>query len=78
MSKMSESYLNKLVVVRNATGDIRGIGICISYTDRPTIGVNLSDGTQIDWIADLCAVYDIGEDAVDLLHKALKPQVENT
>lgn len=68
---MSEKYLNKLVTIRDAQGGLVGIGHCISYTDEPTIGVNLADGSQVHWIADLCDVSDLKEDAVEALAMAV-------
>lgn len=62
-----DEYLGKLVVVKWATGEFHSVGVCISYTDRPTIGVELPDGSQMNWIADLCEVKDIGQEAAESL-----------
>lgn len=54
-------YLGKKVVVKTAQGDIVGVGECVCGTTAPTLGINLPDGRQIHWRADLCEI--TGEEA---------------
>ena len=64
---IQDQYLGKYVAIRTAQGDLVDVGQCISYTDRPTIGVNTLDGKQVDWIADLCEVLPLKDDVVEAL-----------
>jgi hypothetical protein len=43
------------VVAQLATdGSPHAFGRVVSYTDRPTYQIELADGRQISWVADLC------------------------
>ena len=47
--------LEKRVFVRWGTGEPRGFGTVVGYTDQPTYTVNMDSGGQIHWIAALCS-----------------------
>lgn len=60
----SRKYMHKLVVGRDGAGGINFVGKVISYTNRPTVTVQLIDGTRVTWPADQCQVSELTVEAV--------------
>ncbi len=58
-TKGSEKFLGKIVVGRTALGEVQFVGQCVSFTDAPTVTVNLPDGSQAHWHAELCEVIEL-------------------
>jgi hypothetical protein len=60
-------YIGKLLVGKTAQGTVKFVGVCVSYTDRPTIKVRCPDGSEESWILDLCEIVEISKEALDKL-----------
>jgi hypothetical protein len=58
--------LRSFVVLQTAQGTKHAFGRVVSYTDAPTFTIELGDGRQISWRADLCKYADSREIALAL------------
>lgn len=52
----TNEVLNKRVVARWGPGGERGRGICVGYSNQPTLIIALDSGEQIHWVGSLCEV----------------------
>lgn len=62
-----EEMLGRLVVARTAPGNTVCVGECVAYCDAPSVTIQLPDGTQTHWRADLCQVVDLEPEDVKTL-----------
>jgi hypothetical protein len=62
--------LGKLIVVRDGQGGLKSVGKAIAYCDHPTVIVEMTNGTRIQWAAHLCEVLTLADDVVEQLTTA--------
>ena len=69
---MDSKFLGRIVVARfGATNELRMVGRCIGFQERPTVIIENASGEKIHWCADLCEPLELSEDVV----KALVPLI---
>ena len=68
---MSDKFLGRIVVARygGGTGELKAVGRCIGYQERPTVIIEDANGKITNWCADLCEPLELADDVV----KALVP-----
>ena len=69
---MSE-LLGKLVVVKDAQGNMKGVGRVFSYTDYPTAGIEMLDGSRMHWVARMCTPLGISDEVAEEIEKHVWP-----
>jgi hypothetical protein len=50
---MTADDLGKIVTARTVQGEVQVTGQMLTYTERPTVGIGLADGSMAHWHADM-------------------------
>ena len=61
------NLVGRLLVGKTAMGAVEFVGVCVSYTEVPTVKVRCPDGTEVSWVAQLCEVVELSKEALEKL-----------
>jgi len=64
---MGEEIVGKVVVAKTLAGAVHGVGLCIAYTDNPTVIIKDRYGHRFSWTASLCRVVELSEEEAKCL-----------
>jgi hypothetical protein len=53
---VNEEHLGRMVTLRTADGQPHKTGQMVCYCPVPSVTINLLDGTQAHWRADMCGL----------------------
>ena len=57
-----ENIIGKILVAKTLTGAVQGVGLCVAYTEEPTVVIKDRYGLRFSWLASLCRVVELSEE----------------